>query len=136
MNRTECMIKQYSSYKVEGTGMHVDGFGTQGENMADNGGIKQAFRAYKKHLKKIGKEEPRIPGFERFDNEQMFFISYATSYCGHAKPEEAIRQLYTDNHSPSRYRINAVVSNQPEFAKAFKCSSKAKLNPEQRCSVW
>ncbi|CAD5211350.1 unnamed protein product [Bursaphelenchus okinawaensis] len=135
LNRTECMIKQYASHKVEGTDMHIDGFGTQGENIADNGGIKQAFRAYKKYLQKEG-EEPRVPGFEQFDNKQMFFISYAMSYCGHAKPEEATRQVFSDSHAPSKYRINIVASNQPEFAEAFKCSETAQMNPKQRCYVW
>ncbi|CAD5215709.1 unnamed protein product [Bursaphelenchus xylophilus] len=136
LNRTECMIKQYSAQKVDGTDMHIDGYGTQGENIADNGGIKQAFRAYTKYLKALGKEEARIPRFEQFDNKQMFFISYAMSYCGHAKPEESVRQIYTDSHAPSKYRINMVASNQPEFSDAFKCSPKATMNPESRCYVW
>ncbi|RCN24242.1 hypothetical protein ANCCAN_30066, partial [Ancylostoma caninum] len=62
---------------VPGTALRINGKLTQGENIADNGGVKQAFRAYKNYLKKHG-EEKRIKGLEQFNNEQMFFLGYAT----------------------------------------------------------
>ena len=44
--------------------------------MADNGGVKETFKAYKMFLARHG-DEKRLPGFEQFDNYQMFFIGYA-----------------------------------------------------------
>ncbi|RCN42007.1 peptidase family M13 [Ancylostoma caninum] len=75
--RARCIIKQYGKIEVPGTGLKINGKLTQGENIADNGGIKQAYKAYKNYLKKHG-EERRIKGLEQFNNEQMFFLGYAT----------------------------------------------------------
>ena len=62
------------------TNLRVNGILTQGENIADNGGIKQALAAYRAYLRKLGREEKRLPGFERYDNEQLFFMSYAQTW--------------------------------------------------------
>lgn len=58
------------------------------------------------------------------------------TWCGHSKPEAVIRQLLTDPHAPLRFRVNGVVVNQPEFAKAFHCPVGSPMNPEKRCVVW
>jgi neprilysin len=42
--RAQCIIDQYSSYKLEDIELYVNGRMTQGENIADNGGLKQSYR--------------------------------------------------------------------------------------------
>lgn len=42
--RAQCIIDQYSRYKIEEVGLYVNGRMTQGENIADNGGLKQSFK--------------------------------------------------------------------------------------------
>nr|CAD2166728.1 unnamed protein product [Meloidogyne enterolobii] len=137
VERKKCIIDQYSAFSVPQTGLKVNGILTQGENIADNGGIKQAYAAYQAYLRKHGQEK-LLPGLEKYNNEQLFFISYAQTWCGHTKPETLIRQLLTDPHSPYRYRVNGVVVNQPEFTNAFKCQEGAAMrySEERRCSVW
>ncbi|KAK0395635.1 hypothetical protein QR680_001367 [Steinernema hermaphroditum] len=136
MDRTNCIVQQYSEYEVPGTELKINGKLTQGENIADNGGIKEAYKAYRRFLDKLGHEEKRLPGLEQYSNEQIFFMSYAQTWCGHTKPEALIRQILTDPHAPLRFRVNGVVINQPEFAHAFNCPAGSKMNPSQRCVVW
>ncbi|KAL6734495.1 hypothetical protein Aduo_005030 [Ancylostoma duodenale] len=133
--RAQCIVGQYGKIKVPGTALKINGELTQGENIADNGGVKQAFRAYKNYLKKRG-EEKRIKGLEQFNNEQMFFLGYATVWCGHTTNDAMIYRIITDPHSPRRYRVNQVLANQPEFAAAFHCKLGTPMNPIERCAVW
>ncbi|KAK6034980.1 peptidase family M13 [Cooperia oncophora] len=88
---------------VPGTALNLNGKLTQGENIADNGGLKLAYKAYKKYLEVHGREK-RIKGLEEYDNDKMFFIGYATSSCGHSTQDQLIDQILTDPHSPNRYR--------------------------------
>ncbi|XP_052742140.1 endothelin-converting enzyme 2 [Bicyclus anynana] len=75
VNLTQCFVDQYSSYFIPELNEHVDGKKTLGENIADNGGVREAFGALKEHLFKNG-EEPKLPGFEHLNSEQLFFLSY------------------------------------------------------------
>ncbi|VDO74339.1 unnamed protein product, partial [Onchocerca flexuosa] len=117
----------------------INGKLTLGENIADNGGIKQSFRAYRKYIKKIGESgysKFQLPEISNFTNDQIFFLSFAQSWCSHQTKEAQIKRVLTSKHSPAKYRVNGVLTNLPEFSKAFNCPSGSLLNPQKRCSVW
>lgn len=59
-----------------GEDAHVNGVATQGENIADNGGLHESFRAYQNSVAALGPEGP-LPGMSQFSSEQMFFIAYS-----------------------------------------------------------
>jgi endothelin-converting enzyme len=139
--RQDCIVQQFSEYTIDdgkGGKIHVNGNLTSGENIGDSGLI-QAYRAWKVQYQESLQDgnEYLLPGLD-YTREQLFFISFARIWARNMKPEAAIQRIWTDPHSPTRYRVEGTVSNIPEFAEAFKCSKNAKLNPprEKRCIFW
>ena len=134
--KTRCLAEQYSGFTVNGE--HENGDLTLGENMADNGGLHIAYRAYDEWLSSQngGNEEPQLPGLPNLKARQLFFISFATVWCGSRRPAAAHQALLTDPHSPGRYRVIGSVQNSKDFAEAFQCDAGSPMNPTEKCSVW
>lgn len=132
-DRAQCMVKQYSNYSLpEG---HINGTLTLAENIADNGGLRQAFRAYRAYIKRHG-PEPNLPGFESISHEQLFFIAFGNLWCSSLSPEIVKFLLKNDPHSPGKFRVIGTVSNMNEFSEAFQCPSGSAMNPAKKCQVW
>lgn len=112
----------------------LNGINTQGENIADNGGIKEAYYAYLQWAKDNGEERP-LPGLP-FSTRQLFWLSAANVWCGKYRPESLKLRILTGAHSPAEFRVNGPFSNLPEFAKDWSCPADSKMNPAKRCAVW
>uniref|UniRef100_A0A0N5BS89 Peptidase_M13 domain-containing protein n=1 Tax=Strongyloides papillosus TaxID=174720 RepID=A0A0N5BS89_STREA len=134
--KIECFVKQYGDQKEGLTGLNINGTLTLPENIADNGGLKIAHRAYMKYLQSIGGEEPKVPGFEKFSSEQLFFISFGRTFCEHNSKENLEEQIKTDPHTPAELRIIMALSNYKPFSNAFKCELNSKMNPGEKCELW
>ncbi|XP_064087548.1 neprilysin-2-like isoform X3 [Macrobrachium nipponense] len=134
IDKTKCIIYQYGNYSVPEVNMNLNGINTQGENIADNGGIKEAYYAYKQWAKDNG-EEQQLPGMS-YTAHQLFWLSAANVWCGKYRPETLKLRILTGAHSPAQFRVNGPFSNLPEFAVDWKCPKGSKLNPHHRCSVW
>ncbi|XP_071050540.1 neprilysin-1-like [Onthophagus taurus] len=132
--RAQCIIDQYSRYKIDEVGLYVNGRMTQGENIADNGGLKQSFRAYKKWVAKHGKE-PDLPGLN-LTHDQLFFLNYAQIWCGSMRPEDALTKIRSSVHSPGPIRVLGPLSNSWDFARAYNCPLGSPMNPTNKCNVW
>ncbi|XP_018913076.2 neprilysin-4 isoform X1 [Bemisia tabaci] len=130
-----CLIEQYSKYVVSEVSMQIDGINTQGENIADNGGIKQAFRAYKKWLKTNNGADETLPGLNA-TGLQLFFLNFAQVWCGNTRPEATRNKLKTAVHSPGRFRVIGTLSNSKDFSEVFNCPLGSPMNPVKKCSVW
>ncbi len=122
------IAEQYSRY-VPVDDLKINGQMTLGENIADLGGLKIAYLAFKKTLK--GKPAPeKIDGFTP---EQRFFLSYAMLWRAAVRDEFLRRQVRTDFHSPARFRVLGPLYNMPEFFEAFQAPSdsvRSRLNPK------
>jgi len=130
--RAAGIVKQFSGYTVL-DGVHLIGERTQGENIADLGGVKIAYAALERDLE--GKPRDKIDGFTP---EQRFFLSYASLQRGSIRPEELRARVKTDPHSPSEFRINGPLSNLDEFAAAFDVPEGAPMRrpAADRVTIW
>ena len=79
LEKAKCIIEQYGNFTEPNVDLPLNGINTQGENIADNGGIKQAYLAYKKWAEKNGPEK-RLPTLN-YSSSQMFWISAAQTWC-------------------------------------------------------
>jgi len=114
--RRKAVVDQYSEYEPL-PGMHVNGELTQGENIADIGGVKIAYAALQKALDK--NPEARDKKIDGLTPEQRFFLSYATIWKSKQRDEDLKLMVNTNPHSPARYRVDGPLSNFVEFQKAF-----------------
>ena len=136
--KSACYIGQAGSYPISlGSGktggiLNVNGKATLGENLADQGGTKLAYLAFKT----LASQRGPIPEFGGFNETQQFFITYAQSWCGKMTPEALRVQLSSDFHPPSEFRVNAVMMNMPAFAASFSCKERSPMAPKERCSLW
>lgn len=130
--RAACVEKQYSTYEVPG-GDKVNGKLTLGENIADLGGMKLAYAAFKAELAKA-KGEPHAG----FSAEQQFFLGFAQGWCTNEREDFLRLMVATNAHSPSRFRVIGPLSNMSEFAQAFSCKAGDKMVREgaSKCEVW
>ncbi|NXY72549.1 NEP protein, partial [Glareola pratincola] len=132
---SQCMVYQYGNFSWDlAGGQHLSGINTLGENIADNGGVRQAYKAYENFVKKHGKEK-LLPGLE-MNHKQLFFLNFAQVWCGTYRPEYAVNSIKTDVHSPGKFRVIGSLQNSPEFSEAFSCSKTNYMDPAKKCRVW
>lgn len=129
--RGKCLAKQYSTFEVL-PGHFIKGELTLGENIADLGGVKMAFHAYRA----LRASADKAFVADGFTEDQQFFIATAQAWCSKDRDEEAINRLTTDEHSPPKHRVLGAMRNLPEFATAFSCKAGQALAPTNRCQVW
>ena len=130
--RAAALVKQYNNYKPF-EDMNVNGELTLGENIGDLGGLNFAYTAYQTSLD--GKPAPEIDGLT---GDQRFFLGWGQVWRRLYREPELRRRLLGDPHSPSRYRVNGIVSNMEAFYKAFNVKpDEAMFIPsENRVRIW
>lgn len=133
--RAQCIADEYSGFEAT-PGVKVNGNLTLGENTADNGGARIALMALKETLRAEGQSDKPDQKQGGFSAEQRFFIAFGQSWCANLTPERLRMQAQSNPHSPPEFRVNGVVSNMPEFQKAFGCKQGQAMVRQNACHVW
>lgn len=137
MNRTKCFEEEYGNITDKQTNMTLNAKNTVGENIADNGGLRLSFEAYKNLLEvEYLNVDTRLKGIENFTGKQLFFISTGMVWCSLSRPEYLKMLIQYDPHSPGRYRVNVPMSNMEAFSDTFNCPANSTMNRKHRCSLW
>jgi putative endopeptidase len=110
--RAQKLVDEFDAFKVGEK--HVRGRATLGENIADLGGVRLGYEAFKKTDQ--WKKGEVVNGLTP---DQRYFLGYALSWLGQHRPEAIAQQIMTDVHAPQFLRVNGPVANFPEFYKAF-----------------
>ncbi|CAF3726969.1 unnamed protein product [Rotaria sp. Silwood1] len=134
--RKQCIIDQYSRYVVTQINMTLNGFQTQGENIADNGGIKESFYAYQNWVQTHPNMDKQLPGLSDYSAEQLFFINYGQIWCSKMTDANALNRILTGVHSPGEFRVRGPTSNFHEFDRVFKCTPGQNNSQVNKCTVW
>jgi len=135
LDKAQCIIWQYGNYTAKSVNKKLNGVNTQGENIADNGGIKEAYRAYNSYVGRHG-EEQKLPGLQNYSPLQMFWISAANTWCSKYRNKALEKRIKTGVHSPGMFRVQGPFSNSREFAADFQCPLGSRMNPVKKCEVW
>ena len=128
--RISCIREQFAGYTVVDD-IKINSKLTSGEDVADLGGTLLAYLAWKSAT-----ADQKLDAIDGFTPDQRFFIGFAQWACENDRPENLRVNAITNPHSPGRYRINGIVSDLPEFAKAFHCKEGQRMVRARACKVW
>jgi putative endopeptidase len=131
-NRAKRIINQFNEFNPVDT-FHINGNATQGENIADLGGMLLGLDAFKKT--EAYKKNEKIAGLTSL---QRYFLGYALGWMYEERKERMASQVMTDVHAPAKERVNGPVVNIPEFYEAFGVKPGDKMyRPDSlRVSIW
>lgn len=129
-SRADVMRRFFDDIVISGD-LHANGTFTLGENLADYGGVTISYTAYKN----FGTPSETVNGFTP---DMRFFIAYAGAWAGHIRPEQAITQTKTNEHSLNRNRVNGILPHIDAWYDAFNVgvNDKMYLVPARRVRLW
>ena len=130
--KAKMIVQQFDNYIAVGS-LHINGEITQGENIADLGGIMMGYEAFEKTDQ--FKNNKEIAGY---NPAQRFFLGYALAWMIQQRPESIVNQVHSNVHSPSKFRVIGPISNMPEFYEAFNIKEgDAMWRPDSlRIKIW
>jgi len=112
-SKTKMIVEQFNQYNPVDS-LHINGELTQGENIADLGGIIMGYQAFQKTRQYRDKQM-----IANLTPDQRFFLGFALAWMVNMRPEAIANQVRSDEHSPASFRVIGTLSNMPEFYQAF-----------------
>ncbi|XP_023289119.1 membrane metallo-endopeptidase-like 1, partial [Orussus abietinus] len=139
--KAQCFINQYNKFQYElepvNFTAYVNGAKTEMENMADNVGLHINYAAFRQETRRKQRNYRRLPGLQYFQNDQLFFLSYANIWCENTMPVYlAYLTKFPSNHCIGKHRTIGSLSNTEAFANAFHCPKGSAMNANDKCSLW
>jgi putative endopeptidase len=128
--RINCIRDQYAQFVIVDD-IKIQSKLTSGEDVADVGGTMLAYIAWKMQT-----ADKKLHDIQGFTPDQRFWIAMGQWDCNNTRPEDERVNALTNPHSPGYARINGVVSNMPEFQKAFGCKVGQPMVHTPTCRVW
>ncbi|XP_075148774.1 endothelin-converting enzyme 2-like [Haematobia irritans] len=132
--RKECLRQQYGNHKFGGR--FLPKAQAQGENIADNVGIRIAYQAYDTWLSKHHLTPEHLPHMDTITARQLFFISAAQMWCTDINHSWRRLVATTDVHPPEEVRVRAMMSNFDIFAETFSCRLGSQMHPHRKCVIY
>lgn len=131
-SKTRKIVEQFNQFTVVDN-LHINGELTQGENIADLGGIVMGLEAFKKTEQY--KKNEKIAGLTPL---QRYFLGYALAWMVNMRPEALSTQVKSDEHSPAKWRVLGPLANMPEFYEAFGVKKENKMwrTENERIRIW
>lgn len=111
--RTKLIVHQFDNYVVLDS-LHIKGENTQGENIADLGGVIMGYEAFKKT--KQGQSKELIDGYSP---DQRYFLAYGYAWMVNVTDAKLAKQVMSNEHSPAEFRVIGPLSDINEFYTAF-----------------
>jgi len=136
--QARCIIDQFDDYYlvIKGQRVHVNGLQTLGENIADLGGVKATFNAYRAWVAANEEEFPDKSLIPQLTNDQLFWVLYGQTWCAAQSDDILAYLLASDEHAPNRFRVNGPLSNLDQFVSSFNCPAGSNMNRKEKCLVW
>jgi putative endopeptidase len=130
--KTGLIVSQFNKFLVVDD-KYVNGENTQGENIADLGGVVMGYEAFKKTKQFTSNQK-----ISKLSPDQRYFLSYGYAWMVNNTKEYLAQMVMTDVHSPAKFRINGPLSNIPEFYKTFniKPNNKMYQADKDRVVIW
>ncbi len=130
--KAKCIIDQFDALEVA-PGVHEQGKLVQGEAIADLGGLTIAYKAFETWQS----THPRQT-LDGYTPEQRFFIGFGSVWAANDTVQYRSFLAANNEHPWDKLRVNATLSNMPEFAQAWFCKvGEPMVRPAaDRCQIW
>ncbi|XP_069942305.1 endothelin-converting enzyme-like 1 [Cherax quadricarinatus] len=105
---------------------------TAADTASEVDAIRQTYQAYLSLMKL--QPQPQHPSFESLNTTNIFFMAYAGSICSDVTVQQEDIERTCSPSLMNKPRLEAVLSQLPEFSRVFSCSKDSRHFPHRLCA--